>query len=271
MTRVQSPIGHLCMKKAIVMFDKKSWPSFRLRKRLLESDNLWLKRYTKRRLCPTSLWCHRPANNMNTGNANKELMAFLKIAWKEPTAEMQGIWCVQSISLPRRKLSCNYWFPVWSPWLQRNVLLVWLVTITRGPEYACKDKTHEDFKRRTPLRMQMHTFLSISCSASKPWSCSSQFWCQQCLLECWVVRGCCHTHTAPELMQFGLVKPGTLYQRTKACNGLRQALRLWEEARDKTLCHVMCLHVWISWRCLQPETKCISSKPLVCGESSKCR
>ena len=34
------------------------------------------------------------------------------------------------------------------------------------------------------------------------------------------------TQPAPELIQFGLVKPGTLCQRTKACYGLR------EEARD---------------------------------------
>ena len=43
------------------------------------------------------------------------------------------------------------------------------------------------------------------------------------------------TQPAPELVQFGLVKPGTLYQCTKACYGLREAPKLWEEARDKTL------------------------------------
>ena len=43
------------------------------------------------------------------------------------------------------------------------------------------------------------------------------------------------TQPAPELIQFGLVKPGTLYQCTKACYGLREAPKLWEEARDKTL------------------------------------
>ena len=43
------------------------------------------------------------------------------------------------------------------------------------------------------------------------------------------------TQPAPELIQFGLVKPGTLYQCTKACYGLRKAPKLWEEARDKTL------------------------------------
>ena len=31
------------------------------------------------------------------------------------------------------------------------------------------------------------------------------------------------------------MKPGTLYQCTKACYGLREAPKLWEEARDKTL------------------------------------
>ena len=31
------------------------------------------------------------------------------------------------------------------------------------------------------------------------------------------------TQPAPELIQFGLVKPGTLYQCTKACYGLREA------------------------------------------------
>ena len=45
------------------------------------------------------------------------------------------------------------------------------------------------------------------------------------------------TQTA-ELVQFGLGKPATLYQCTKACYGLREApkaSKLWEEARDKTL------------------------------------
>ena len=36
--------------------------------------------------------------------------------------------------------------------------------------------------------------------------------------------------TAPELIQFGLVKPGTLYQCTKTCHGLREAPKLWEES-----------------------------------------
>ena len=43
------------------------------------------------------------------------------------------------------------------------------------------------------------------------------------------------TQPAPELVQFGLVKPGTLHQSTKACYGLREAPKLWEESRDKTL------------------------------------
>ena len=43
------------------------------------------------------------------------------------------------------------------------------------------------------------------------------------------------TQPAPELVQFGLVKPGRLYQCTKACYGLREAPKLWEESRDKTL------------------------------------
>ena len=48
------------------------------------------------------------------------------------------------------------------------------------------------------------------------------------------------TQPAPELLQFGLVKPSTLYQCTKACYGLREAPKLWEEARDKTLT-VLCI------------------------------
>ena len=43
------------------------------------------------------------------------------------------------------------------------------------------------------------------------------------------------TQPASELVQFGLVKPGTPYQCTRACYGLREAPKLWEEARDKTL------------------------------------
>ena len=40
---------------------------------------------------------------------------------------------------------------------------------------------------------------------------------------------------APELVQFALMKSGTLYQCTNACYALREAPKLWEEARDKTL------------------------------------
>ena len=39
------------------------------------------------------------------------------------------------------------------------------------------------------------------------------------------------TQPAPELIQFGLVKPGN----SLPCYGLREAPKLWEEARDKTL------------------------------------
>ena len=43
------------------------------------------------------------------------------------------------------------------------------------------------------------------------------------------------TQTAPELIQVGLAKAGTLYQCTKACYSLQEASELWEETRDKTL------------------------------------
>ena len=44
------------------------------------------------------------------------------------------------------------------------------------------------------------------------------------------------TQPAPELVQFGLVKkPGTLYQCTKEYYGLREAPKLSDKARDKTL------------------------------------
>ena len=50
------------------------------------------------------------------------------------------------------------------------------------------------------------------------------------------------TQPAPELIKFGLVKAGALYQCTKACYGLREALKLWEETRDKTLKNVTFQH-----------------------------
>ena len=58
---------------------------------------------------------------------------------------------------------------------------------------------------------------------------------QSCLTEDVIIL----TQPAPELIRFGLVKPGTLYQCTKACYGLREAPKLWEEARDKTLTSVV--------------------------------
>ena len=50
------------------------------------------------------------------------------------------------------------------------------------------------------------------------------------------------TQPAPQLIQFLLAKAGTLYQRMKACYGLREAPTLWEEMRDKTLKSVTFLH-----------------------------
>ena len=43
------------------------------------------------------------------------------------------------------------------------------------------------------------------------------------------------TQPAPGLIQFGLVESGAVYQCTKACYGLREAPKVWEEAKDKTL------------------------------------
>ena len=43
------------------------------------------------------------------------------------------------------------------------------------------------------------------------------------------------TQPAPDLIQLGLVKPGTPCPCTIACYGLQGAPRLREEARDKTL------------------------------------
>ena len=68
----------------------------------------------------------------------------------------------------------------------------------------------------------------------------SMFWPALTLAMPFSTQGCPRmivilTQPAPELIQFGLFKPGTIYQCTTPCYGLREAPKLWEEARDKTL------------------------------------
>ena len=82
---------------------------------------------------------------------------------------------------------------------------------------------------------------------------------KQALLNAELSDGCILTQPAPELVQFGLVKPGTLYQCTKACYGLREALKLWEEARDKTLTSFV-----FQMDNEEYETEYISPQPMVC-------
>ena len=103
--------------------------------------------------------------------------------------------------------------------------------------YVYKGRTMKVFRFTTALTMLMHTFFAFSClsmRASKnvlaSFDVSNAFLNAELSDEVTIL-----TQPAPELVQFGLVKPGTLYQCTKACYGLREAPKLWEESRDKTL------------------------------------
>ena len=101
--------------------------------------------------------------------------------------------------------------------------------------FAYKDKNHEGFQIHNSTNNAdahlLRLFLSVYASSKNvlaSFDVSNAFLNAELSDEVTIL-------TQPELVQFGLVKPGTLYQCTKACYGLREAPKLWEESRDKAL------------------------------------
>ena len=160
-------------------------------------------------------------------DTSKELQAFLKTAWKEPTPELRACYFAAKKKVVMQLLV----FSLKPIQLRRNHKDWWVRR--RGSTYRVR--ITKDFRSRIPRPMLMHIFFICSWLRKQI---PSTFWpalmlamLKAELSEDVVIL----TQPAPEVIQFGLVKLGTLYQCTKACYGLREAPKLWEEGRDKTL------------------------------------
>ena len=170
---------------------------------------------------------------MEAGNVldSKELQAFLKIAWKETTAETKA----------------RYFAKKQKVVMQLLVFTMKLMTAEKralglqGDEYekariCLQGQNHEGFQIHNSTNNAdahlLRLFLSVYASSENVLASfvSNAFLNAELSEDVTIL-----TQPAPELVQFGLVKPGTLYQCTKACYGLREAPKLWEESRDKTL------------------------------------
>ena len=163
---------------------------------------------------------------------SKELQAFLKTALKEPTAETKA----------------RYFAKKQKVVMQLPIFTVKPMTAGKralglqGDEYekariCLQGQNHEGFQIHNSTNNAdahlLRLFLSVYASSKNVFASfdvSNASLNAELSEEVTIL-----TQPAPELVQFGLVKPGTLYQCTKACYGLREAPKLWEESRDKTL------------------------------------
>ena len=162
----------------------------------------------------------------------KELHAFLKTAWKEPTAETKARYFAKKQKVVMQLLV----FTMKPMTAEKRALGL------QGDEYekariCLQGQHHEGFQIHNSTNNAdahlLRLFLSVYASSKNvlaSFDVSNAFLNAELLEEVTIL-----TQPAPELIQFGLVKPGTLYQCTKACYGLREAPKLWEESRDKTL------------------------------------
>ena len=161
---------------------------------------------------------------------SKELNAF-KTAWKEPTAETKARYFAK-----KQKVVMQLLVFTLKPMTAEKRALGF-----QGDEYekariCLQGQNHESFQIHNSTNNAdahlLRLFLSVYASSKNvlaSFDVSNAFlnaeWSDVTIL----------TQPAPELAQFGLVKPGTLSQCTKACYGLRAAPKLWEESCDKTL------------------------------------
>ena len=162
----------------------------------------------------------------------KELHAFLKTAWKEPTAETKARYFAKKQKVVMQLLV----FTMKPMTAEKRALGL------QGDEYekariCLQGQHHEGFQIHNSTNNAdahlLRLFLSVYASSKNvlaSFDVSNAFLNAELSEEVTIL-----TQPAPELIQFGLVKPGTLYQCTKACYGLREAPKLWEESRDKTL------------------------------------
>ena len=162
----------------------------------------------------------------------KELHAFLKTAWKEPTAETKARYFAKKQKVVMQLLV----FTMKPMTAEKRALGL------QGDEYekariCLQGQHHEGFQLHNSTNNAdahlLRLFLSVYANGKNvlaSFDVSNAFLNAELSEEVTIL-----TQPAPELVQFGLVKPGTLYQCTKACYGLREAPKLWEESRDKTL------------------------------------
>ena len=110
-------------------------------------------------------------------------------------------------------------------------------TNMRRPEYVFRARNHEGFQvQNSTTNADAHLLRPFLAVQANPKHVLASFDVSNAFVNAELSEDVVIlTQPAPQLVPFGLVKPGTLYQCTKACYGLREAPKLWEEARDKTL------------------------------------
>ena len=166
----------------------------------------------------------------------KELQAFLNTAWKEPTPELRARYFANKMKVVMQLLVFSL-KPTTAEKKGQGLV---------GDEYekariCLQGQNHEGFQvQNSTTNADAHDaahllrlFLAVQ---ANPKHVLASFDVSNAFLNAELSENVIIlTQAAPELIQFGLVKPGALYQCTKACYGLREAPKLWEEARDKTL------------------------------------
>ena len=163
---------------------------------------------------------------------SKWFNAFLKIAWKEPTAETKARYLANKQKVVMQLLV----FTLKPMTAEKRALGL------QGEEYekariCLQAQNHKGFQIHNSTNNAdahlLRLFLSVYASSKSvltSFNVSNAFLSAELSDDVTIL-----TQPAPELVQFGLVKARTLYQCTKACYGLREAPKLWEESRDKTL------------------------------------
>ena len=162
----------------------------------------------------------------------KELQAFLKTAWKELTAETKARYFAK-----KQKVVMQLLVFTMKPMTAEKRALGLQGDECEKARICLQGQNHEDFQIHNSTNNAdahlLRLFFSVYASSKNvlaSFDVSNAFLNAELSDEVTIL-----TQPAPELVQFGLVKPGTLYQCTKACYGLREAPKLWEESRDKTL------------------------------------
>ena len=163
---------------------------------------------------------------------SQELQAFLKTAWKEPTPEVRSRYFASKKKVVMQLLVFSL-KPKTAEKKPQGLV---------GDEYektriCLQGQNHEGFQvQNSSTNADAHLLRLFSTVQANPKNVFASFDVSNAFLNAELFEDVITlTQPAPELIQFGLVKRGSLYQCTKACYGLREAPKPWEEARDKTL------------------------------------